>query len=259
MALRILQLINPTNLLHPRAFRKLSTNMASGNIHDTFSLKKNAAAYDTKFAAMSPLKDSLHLIMHLYLLDAKKEANILCVGAGTGQEVLFLAKKFPKWRFTALDPAEAMLDICKERAEEEGILERCEFHVGYLDSLPAGQNYDIATSLMVSHFITERGERVNFFRQISSRLKPEGLLFSADLAYSGPPENKQNQIDLWIKALKLCKISPEEKEKISSTLGTQVVIEHRDNVGKIIQEGGFHSVLQIMQGILYHAWIAKRA
>ncbi|WP_264488307.1 class I SAM-dependent methyltransferase [Luteolibacter arcticus] len=46
-----------------------------------------------------------------------------------------MAARFPGWRFTAVEPSGAMLDHCRKKATEAGIVDRCECHEGYLDSL----------------------------------------------------------------------------------------------------------------------------
>lgn len=86
---------------------------------------------------------------------------------GTGSELIYLAQRFPQWHFTAVEPSAPMLDVCRRRVEACGIASRCVFHEGYLDSLPGSGAFDAATSLLVSHFILERGARSNFFRAIA--------------------------------------------------------------------------------------------
>jgi tRNA (cmo5U34)-methyltransferase len=92
---------------------------------------------------------------------------------GTGAEIVYLAQRFPQWRFTAVEPSAPMLEVCRLRAEEHGIASRCVFHEGYLDSLPPSEAFDAATSLLVSQFILEREARSDFFRTIAERLRPE--------------------------------------------------------------------------------------
>jgi len=38
-----------------------------------------------------------------------------------------LAQAFPQWRFTAVEPATPMLEICRQKAEACGIASRCTF------------------------------------------------------------------------------------------------------------------------------------
>ena len=95
---------------------------------------------------------------------------MLCVGAGTGAELSYLAERFPGWRFTAVEPSAPMLEVCRRRAEAQGIEGRCIFHEGYLESLPPSEPFDAATSLLVSQFILDPEERSGFFRAIAGRL-----------------------------------------------------------------------------------------
>src|SRR5205823_12959329 len=86
-----------------------------------------ASGYDQQWSRMAPLRDALHLLIGAVLSELKADARILCVGAGTGPELIDLARRFPGWRFVAVEPSAPMLDICRRKAEEHGIADRCEF------------------------------------------------------------------------------------------------------------------------------------
>ena len=90
--------------------------------------QERASSYDKRFAKLAPLNDALYLLIRLVLSELPANARILCVGVGTGSELINLAQTFPQWQFTAVEPAAPMLDICRQRTEECGIASRCTFH-----------------------------------------------------------------------------------------------------------------------------------
>ena len=57
---------------------------------------KQASSYDQQLSKMAPINDALHLLTGTVLSELPPKAKILCVGAGTGAEILYLAQKFPE-------------------------------------------------------------------------------------------------------------------------------------------------------------------
>lgn len=64
--------------------------------------QKCAAGYDQQWFKLAPLRDALHLLMGAVLADLRVDARILCVGVGTGPELIYLGQRFTQWRFTAV-------------------------------------------------------------------------------------------------------------------------------------------------------------
>jgi tRNA (cmo5U34)-methyltransferase len=161
----------------------------------------------------------------MVLSDLPADARILCIGVGTGKELIDLAQVFPQWRFTAVEPAAPMLDICRQRAEECGIAaSRCTFHEGFLDSLPESDSFDAATCILVSHFITQIEERRNLFRQIAARLRPGGYLVNADIASDMSASAHQSLFEIWMQALKYSEMPAEQVEKFRVSFGQDVAL-----------------------------------
>ncbi|CBN56148.1 MULTISPECIES: class I SAM-dependent methyltransferase [Kamptonema] len=221
--------------------------------------QERASSYDKRFAKFAPLRDALHLLISLVLSELPADARILCVGAGTGLELIDLAKRFPQWQFTAVEPAAPMLDICRQRAEENGIASRCTFHEGYLDSLPASESFDAATCLLVSHFFMDRDRRRNFFNQIASRLCPNGYLISADLVSDMSTSAYESLFEVWIRMLKYSEVPAEEIEKFRASYGQDVAVLPPLEVESIIVSSGFDSPVLFFQSLLIHAWYAQRS
>lgn len=220
---------------------------------------QQASSYDEKWSRLAPINGTLHLLTDAVLSAIPPTAHILCVGAGTGAEILHLAQKFPGWRFTAVEPSTAMLAVFRRRAEEQGISSRCVFHPGYLDSLPSDEAFDAATAFLVSQFILDRHVRAKFFRDIADRLRPEGILLSSDLSGDLSTAEDQSLLEVWIHLLKGGGISPEEAGKMREAYKRDVAVLPPAEVRSIITSGGFDSPVLFFQAGLIHAWYAKRS
>jgi tRNA (cmo5U34)-methyltransferase len=219
----------------------------------------HAAAYDQRFAKLAGIRDALHLLISAVFADLPADARILCVGAGTGQELLYLAQKFPRWQFAVVEPSEPMLEVCRRKADERGITSRCVFHCGYLDSLPPSAAFDAATSLLVSQFILAPEARTGFFRGIAERLRPGGYLASADLASDTSSAAYQSLLDVWIRLMRETGSAPEQLERLRVTYGRDVAVLPVEQIGSIIASAGFETPVLFLQTGLIHAWYAQRA
>lgn len=231
--------------------------MRSDELKNLFD--QQAAGYDTQWAKMAPMRGALHYLLESVFAELPEDAHILCVGVGTGAEMAHLAGKFPRWRFTAVEPSGAMLDVCRRRAEAEGFASRCDFHEGYLDSLPAGQLHDAATCFLVSQFILEPEARSAFFREIADRLKPGGILASSDLASdTGSPEYAA-LLRTWLQLMASGGVTPEGLERMRHAYARDVAVLPPEHVASIIRSGGFDTPVRFFQAGLIHAWYSRRA
>ena len=220
---------------------------------------QQAAGYDTQWAKMAPMRDALHYLLESVFAELPEDAHILCVGVGTGAEMAHLAGKFPRWRFTAVEPSGAMLDVCRRRAEAEGFASRCDFHEGYLDSLPAGQLHDAATCFLVSQFILEPEARSAFFREIADRLKPGGILASSDLASDTGSAEYAALLRTWLQLMASGGVTPEGLERMRHAYARDVAVLPPEHVASIIRSGGFDTPVRFFQAGLIHAWYSRRA
>lgn len=218
----------------------------------------HADAYDQRFAKLAPLRDALHLLISAVLADLPAEARILCVGAGTGHELIYLARKFPQWRFAVVEPSAPMLEVCRRKAAECGITSRCVFHEGYLDSLPPSAAFDAATSLLVSQFILAPEARAEFFRAIAARLRPGGFLVSADLASDLASASYQGLLEVWLRLMRETGSPPEQIEKLRVTYGRDVAVLPLEQLSALITSGGFEPPVLFLQTCLIHAWYTQR-
>ena len=221
--------------------------------------QERATTYDQAQARVAPIMDALRLLVCLSFSDLPPEARILCVGVGTGAELFALAAAYPRWSFTAVEPAAPMLETCLHKAAELGVADRCKFHLGYLDSLEDAGPFDAATCLLVSHFLTDRKERIAFFGQIATRLRPGGLLASADLAADLDSPAFATLLPIWRKMLIHSGQPVEVVESYLAALRGGVAVLPPPEVASIIEAGGFREVTAFFQSLLIHGWISRRA
>lgn len=219
---------------------------------------QHASTYDQKWSRLAPINGALHLLTHAVLSLLPADARILCVGAGTGAEILYLARQFPHWHFTAVDPSSAMLDVLRRRAGEEGISARCHLHVGLIETLSPDASFHAATAFLVSQFIQDDAARVAFFQHIARHLHPDGLLVSADLSADLTSASDLDLLEVWCRAMSGHGLSPEEIEKIRQAYRTDVAVRPPAEVQKIITQGGFELPVPFYQAGLIHACYARR-
>ena len=214
----------------------------------------HAPAYDQRWSRLAPMADSLHFLTGAVLAELPAEARILCVGAGTGAELISLAKTFPAWRFTAVEPSAAMLDVCRRKVEALGLNSRCDFHEGFLETLPSGEPFDGASAILVSHFLTDAEERRAFFRGIARRLKPGGLLVNAEIASSSPLALSGPMIKAWNSAHGAA--APTTSPPPG--WGTDVAVGSPREIEALVASAGFEAPTLFHQALFIHAWFARR-
>ena len=148
-----------------------------------FNSPQVVEGYDEHIRKLIPGYELTHqqvdaILSHHY--GDQDNVQILVVGCGTGYEIQYLAQKHPNWQFTAVDPSHVMLCKAKQHLEKQGVLDRIRFIHGDTKSMGAEQNFDAVLSILVAHFIPLESKQ-NFFKDIFSQLKPNGMLLTYDL------------------------------------------------------------------------------
>lgn len=225
----------------------------------TAVFNQQASSYNTQWTRMAPIFHGLYFLIESVFAKLPAEARILSVGAGTGNELIHFAEKFPGWNFTVVEPSGAMLDICRYQVKKFGFTSRCYFHEGYLDSLPIEKMHDAATCVLVSQFITEQAARSIFFQQIANRLQPDGMLAIADLSYEVAAENYNALLEVWQRVMTTADASPEGLQRMKAAYTKDVAVLPPTTVASIITAGGFKAPVPFFQAGLLHAWFAQRA
>lgn len=219
---------------------------------------QQASGYDRQWAKTAPIRECLYLLLDPLFAGLPPDARVLCVGVGTGAEIAHMARTFPGWTFTVVEPSGAMLEVCRQRAETGGFAERCHFHEGFLESLTDDAPHDAATCFLVSQFIVDRGQRARFFGQIAARLRAGGLLASSDLASDTASPAYDVLLPAWMRMMAAAKVSADALEKIRAAYTRDVAVLAPDEVASIIAAGGFAEPVRFFQAGLIHGWLSRR-
>lgn len=220
---------------------------------------QQAAGYDTQWTRMAPIRDSLLFLLETVFADLPEDARLLCVGAGTGTEVAHLARRFPRWRFLALDPAPQMIAACRARAERDGFADRCEFHAGLVETLPDDAAFDGATCFLVSQFLLDPAARTDFFAAIARHLSPGGTLAWADLAWDTAAPDYPAMLRLWMRTMSGAGLDAEAIERMRTAYARDVAILPPDRVAALVADAGFEAPLRFHQAGMIHGWCARRS
>lgn len=219
---------------------------------------QQAGSYDQQWAKLAAFRDGMHLLLASIFSGLPHNARMLCVGAGTGAEIHCLAARFPQWTFVAVEPSAGMVEAARLRAEQNGYLDRCTFHTGYLESLPDLAPFDCATSLLVSQFLLDTKERTDFFHAIAARLKPDGMLATSDLASDTEAPSYASLLAVWLRTLAAADLSPERLQQMREAYDRDVSILPPQRLEALVASAGFQAPVQFFQAGLIHGWYTRR-
>lgn len=216
--------------------------------------ESRAQVYDEQAERLAPFRAALDLCLRMVMASLPDDARVVCVGAGTGADIVALAASNPGWHFTAVEPAPAMLARCKQRVAAAGLAERCELHLGTLDTLPAAEPFDAATAILVSHFLVDPAARRQFFVEIARRLRPGGLLVSCDLATELGSPTFDALYEVWETTFARVGL-PVRREVFGAAVG----MLSPQALERLIASSGFDAPVPCFQALLMHGWFARRS
>lgn len=185
-------------------------------------------------------------------------AQILVAGAGGGaREVLTAGALEPGWRFTAVDPSEAMMEIAVAAIEAAGLRDRTEMHLGTVDDLPSGPAFDAATLIGVLHHIPGEAGKLALLRGLAARMRPGAPLILAGnrMAYASRPV----LLKAWGERWRMNGASPPEVEaKLGKILQGADPPASETEVARLLAEAGFGAPEWFFSSLFWGACLAPR-
>lgn len=220
--------------------------------------KKAAESYDARFEKIQAVNHCLHLLIRLVLDDLPEQASVLCVGVGTGADILGLAQARPRWRFTGIDPSEHMLAVCRQRLERQGLLPRCQLVHGHLADVPEEPRHDAVLCLLVSQFVTDRAQRRELFRGMGARLRPGGCLVNAEISGDMESPEFRSMAEKWKAMHRLTGASEEQAAGVIRALREHVAVEPPNVIEGYLRAAGLGLPVQFFQSLFIRAWYAGK-
>ncbi|SFI62307.1 class I SAM-dependent methyltransferase [Albimonas pacifica] len=213
-----------------------------------------AERYDARNRPLAPISQALHFLSGLALVGAPREARALCVGVGTGAEILALAQARPEWRFVGVDPSAEMLAVCADRLREAGLAERCTLVEGHVADAPKGP-FDVALAMLVAHFVPD-AEREGFYREIHARLVPGGRYVGAEICADLYAPEFPGMLADWEQVQRLMGAGPESLADLPRTLRDRLGVLTPERTAACLQAAGFSRPVPFFQAVLIRGFHA---
>jgi tRNA (cmo5U34)-methyltransferase len=215
--------------------------------------REKAASYDERNRRLAPLAECLHFLVRLVLAELPERARILCVGCGTGAEILALAAARPGWTFTGVEPSGAMLEICRERLAAARILDRCTLIHGHAQDVPAAPRFDAALSLLVAHFLDVAARR-ELLRHMVDRLESGGRLVTAEISGDLAAPELPHMLADWARVQELMGATPESLADLPRQLREVLTVLTHDGTEQLLRECGVREPVRFFQAFLVAGW-----
>lgn len=221
-----------------------------------FFTKELSLAYDERNSKLAPISENMHFLIRLVLKDLPTQAKILCVGVGTGAEILSLAKAFPQWSFVGLDPSASMLEVCAERLKAAGVADRCRLVHGYIHETPEIEKFDGVVSVLVAHFV-KREERLSFYQNMVRRLKPNGYLVNTEISSDlNAPEFSQ-MLNNWKEVQTLMGATSESLTALPQTLREILTVLSNAETEQLLRQAGLPLPVRFFQSFMITGWYGR--
>ena len=230
----------------------------AGIVNEYFNDEKSHL-YNDNIRQSIPGYMALHEMVYDFLFEAlPDEAHLLIAGAGTGMELLLLGTRRPGWRFTAFDISPEMIALCRHAISKAGIDEQTVIIEGTVDDVPGNSRFDAATSLLVSHFVKGRENRLAYFSAVARLLKPGAVLLTADLTGDDTHVNHERFIGAWRRHNINNGRAPEEFDDDLAQSKEVVEFLPERQYCDVLNNAGFHELKEFYRAFHFSGWYCRR-
>lgn len=214
-----------------------------------------AARFEEYANASIAGREALFRLADASFSDLPEDARILVVGCGTGSEILTLASQHAGWRFEAVEPAQGMLAVCRQRLNSAGMTHRVNLHQRGLEGLRLDP-CDAATAILVSQHVVDTIGAIRFFTEIAANLVDGAPLFSADIALPEKSSSAEMILRTWRQQAIAAGLPENAPANLIDRFGKDLLARSPVQIEELLSSTGFRSPVQLFQSTMYCAWIS---
>ncbi len=222
----------------------------------------HAESYDADIRFAIPGYETLHEVAAALLtvdLEDRPPPHVLCVGTGTGEEIMRLAPHHPAWRITGVDPSAPMLAIAERKVASAALSDRVTLIPGSVPDLPDDARFDAATLLLVLHFLPDDGAKLELLRGIAARLHPGAPLILAD-QHGDLTSTEDGRLYRAWRARQIARgMPPESADAMFSGLPQVIHFIPESRLRDLLTEAGFTTIQPIFRALVIGAWLTHRS
>lgn len=146
-----------------------------------------------------------------------------------------------------------MLDVCRERLSNAGVLNRCELMHGYVHDVPVGENFDAALSILVAHFV-KREDRLNFYQAMCDRLCTNGILINTEISFDLNSQEFPLMLKNWEAVQSMRGVAPASLTNLSVQLREILSVISPIETESLLAQSGIHLPIRFFQAFMISGW-----
>lgn len=128
---------------------------------------------------------------------------------------------------------------------------------GSVHNVPQSENFDIALSILVAHFV-KREERLEFYRAMSNRLYPNGILIDTEISYDLDAQEFPLMLKNWESIQLLMGATPESIANLSRVLRDMLTVLPPIEVEQMLTQSGIQLPVRFFQSFMISGWYGTK-
>ncbi|MEM6346764.1 MAG: class I SAM-dependent methyltransferase [Bacteroidota bacterium] len=184
---------------------------------------------------------------------SQTDTNLLVAGCGTGNEIMRMKQAGFQGSIVGVDPSPDMVDLANEKLDG---LENILLVRGDVKDLSPQPQFDLATLILVLHFLTDDGEKLKLLQDISQRLKKGAPFILVDIF--GAKDRIRRNLKFLLEYFTPPNPREEAQERVQR-IEERILYIPETRYEELFAEAGFVNTQRFFQHTIYGGWITYKA